>query len=302
MIARALRCTLAALAIFSATGASAGSQEREVSLDIAGKTALGDLVVPDGKTLADGVLVLTHGTLAHKDMELVENLQALLAERGIPTLAHSLILGVDRRTGMYDCNQPHTHAHEDAVVEISAWTDWLRSNGAGTISHLGHSRAGNQVVRFAKTQSEPTRLVLLAPATGQTADEMATGYESRFKAKLQPMLDTARSLIAAGKGNEMMDVPGFIYCGAGKASPHSVVSYYTADPAGDTASVLSGLPHTALVIAGSADTVVPQVPAKFGAIADGERVRLEVIEDADHMFLDFYAEDAADLIAEFLNQ
>ena len=55
-----------------------------------------------------------------------------------------------------------------------------------------------------------------------------------------------------------------------------------------------------LVIAGSADTVVPEVPGRMEAIADGERLRLAVIDDAGHMFLDFYAEDAADLIAEFI--
>jgi hypothetical protein len=41
---------------------------------------------------------------------------------------------------------------------------------------------------------------------------------------------------------------------------------------------------------------VPDVPARIKPLADGTRVRLEVIEDADHFFLDFYTEDVADLV------
>jgi pimeloyl-ACP methyl ester carboxylesterase len=57
-----------------------------------------------------------------------------------------------------------------------------------------------------------------------------------------------------------------------------------------------------LVIAGSDNNVVPDVPAKIGKIADDDKITLKIIDEAGHMFLDFHAEDAADLIAEFLAQ
>ena len=55
-----------------------------------------------------------------------------------------------------------------------------------------------------------------------------------------------------------------------------------------------------LVIAGSLDTVVPEVPDRFLPLVDAGSVVLEIVDDADHMFLDFFAEDAADSVDGFL--
>ena len=99
-----------------------------------------------------------------------------------------------------------------------------------------------------------------------------------------------------------MDLPGFIYCPEGKASAASIKSYYGGADDQMTIAQLEKVAAPVLVIAGSADNVVPDVPAKIGKIADDSKVTLKIIDDAGHMFLDFYAEDAADLIAEFLIQ
>ncbi len=273
---------------------------KPVEIRIGGLTALGDLVVPDGGSITDGVVLITHGTLAHKDMELVETLQALLAERGIATLAHTLTLGLDRRQGMYDCAQPHNHRHEGAVGEIGAWADWLRLQGAGKISHLGHSRGANQVSWYAASHDGVDKVMLLAPAMGTSETARAANFKQRFKTDLAPLLDKARGLVASGKSGAMMDLPGFVYCGASKAAAESVVSYYGEDPRRQTATHFSGIPRPILVIAGSADTVVPDVAERVGPFVGGGKVSLKIIEDAGHMFLDFYAEDAADLVAGFL--
>ena len=297
MMRLVLCCLLSA--VFS-VAAHAGT--KQIELDIAGKVALADLTVPDGKTLADGVLVLAHGTLAHKDMELIEGLQGLMAERGIVTLAPSLTFGLDRRTGMYDCAVPSVHRHEDGVAEIAAWIGWLRNEGAKMISVFGHSRGGNQAATYAAGDKEIGKLVLLAPALGRSAQELADGFKSRFKTDLAPLMDKAEKLIDAGNGSELVDVPGFIYCPAGKASAASIKSYYGGGLEQLTVSQLAKVAAPVLVIAGSADNVVPDVPAKIGKIADDDKITLKVIDDAGHMFLDFHAEDAADLIAEFLTQ
>ncbi|NNE24587.1 MAG: alpha/beta hydrolase [Rhizobiales bacterium] len=278
------------------------AESRQIEIEIGGKVALADLTVPDGKTLADGVLVLAHGTLAHKDMELIEALQGLMAERGVATLAPSLTFGLDRRTGMYDCAVPSVHRHEDAVTEIAAWVGWLRGQGAKTISMFGHSRGGNQAATYSAGNKAIGKLVLLAPAMGRSANEHAAGFKRRFKTDLAPLMAKADELIKAGRGDELIDVPGFIYCPAGKASAASLKSYYGGAPEQLTLSQLGKVAAPVLVIAGSADQVVPDVPAKIGKIADDDKVTLKIIDDAGHMFLDFYAEDAADLIADFLTQ
>ena len=48
------------------------------------------------------------------------------------------------------------------------------------------------------------------------------------------------------------------------------------------------------MVAGLAEKVEP--------IADGEKIRMEVLEGADHFFRDLYSEDIADMVAESLEQ
>ncbi|GAB4237855.1 MAG: alpha/beta fold hydrolase [Methyloligellaceae bacterium] len=300
MLRTFLACLLSMIVL--AAPAAAARQAKTVELKIGGHVALGDLVIPEGASLAGGVLLITHGTLAHKDMELVEALQTALAERGVATLAHSLTLSLDRRTGMYDCARPHRHRHEDAVEEIAAWVSWLKQQGAAKVALLGHSRGGNQAAWFAAERDSVDRVILLAPATGQSPARAAASYRQRFKADLAPILDAAAAKVKAGLGDELLDVPGFIYCPAGKASAKSILSYYGDEPRRATEHLAPAIKVPVLVIAGSRDTTVPDVVEKFEPLARPGRLRLEVIEDAGHMFLDFYAEDAADLIAAFLEE
>lgn len=296
-----LKGLLAAAAALVCFAGAAMAEPETVELDIGGKTALADLVQP-GTSEANGVLLITHGTLAHKDMELMEALQTALAGRGVASLAHTLTLGLDRREGMYDCEKPHTHAHEDAEKEIAAWAAWLKDNGADRVWLLGHSRGGNQAASYAARQGGVEKLILMAPATGEDAEKAAASYKARFEADLAPLLEKARTLVEDGKGDEMIDMPGFIFCPEGKASARGVVSYYGGGETRDTTTHVPDIGAPILVIAGSADSVVPDVEEKFAPLADGEKLRLEVVQDADHMFLEFFAEDAADLVAEFVKE
>jgi alpha/beta superfamily hydrolase len=53
-----------------------------------------------------------------------------------------------------------------------------------------------------------------------------------------------------------------------------------------------------VVFAGTEDTVVKGLAENMESLADGEHIRLEVADGADHFFRDLYSEDIADLIAE----
>ncbi|NIA69723.1 alpha/beta hydrolase [Pelagibius litoralis] len=287
--------------------ASAGAQAqavREVELSFRGTVLLGDLVLPENGSLDSDAVLLTHGTLAHKDMEIIEGLQAALAERGIASLAHSLSLGIDRRRGMYDCAQPHRYLHRDAVEEIAAWLAWLRKEGASKVTVLGHSRGGNQVAWFAVEKSDPAMagVVLLAPSVGSGQKAVAAQYRARFGVGLGPVLEEAAMLAAEGKGATLMSLPGFAYCEDTEATADSVLSHYGPEPRRLTPSLIPSIGVPVLIIAGSVDQVVPEVPERFGSLVDGNEVRLAVVEDADHFFLDFYLEDAADLVADFVRR
>ena len=266
--------------------------------------ANGNLQLADDKTIRDGIVLITHGTLAHNRMEVIRTMQDLLAERGFSTLAITLTLGIDDRKGMYDCAMPHRHQHQDAIYEIGAWIDWLKKQGAGPIALMGHSRGGNQTAWYASMHdSDPaiTRIILLAPQIW-SARKQARGYEKRYKTPLAPILKRAQRLIQEGKGNTMLEDTGFIYCPGATVSAASFASYYTPDKRMDTPSLLPAITKPVLVIAGSEDQVVRGLIDEMKPYADRENVTFVTIDGADHYFLNFFAEDAADAIESFMTE
>ena len=54
------------------------------------------------------------------------------------------------------------------------------------------------------------------------------------------------------------------------------------------------------MIGGSEDTVVPNIEADFETISTQGNLRIEIIEGADHFFRDLYADDAAMMIVDLI--
>ncbi|PIW27036.1 MAG: alpha/beta hydrolase [Rhodospirillales bacterium CG15_BIG_FIL_POST_REV_8_21_14_020_66_15] len=292
---------LSALCLVACLAAALPAVAGEVRIKPRSLTLNAHLDLAPGKTLKDGVVLMVHGTLAHNDMETLKTLRSVLNDRGLNTLAVNLSLGVDDRHGMYDCKTPHIHKHTDALDEIGAWLEWLKGQSAGPVILFGHSRGGNQSARFAAERGHALieKLVLLAPATWDAA-KAAKGFEKAHGRPLAPDFRTAAALVKAGKGAALLAKPGLLYCPSAKVSAASFESYYRADPRFDTPSILGEVKVPALVMAGSNDAVVADLPEKMAGKADGERVRFKVIDGADHFFLDLYAEDVADAMQAFI--
>jgi pimeloyl-ACP methyl ester carboxylesterase len=256
-----------------------------------------------GSSWPDGpVVLMTHGTLAHRGMEIMAGLQGMLAERGISSLAINLSLGLDNRAAaMYDCATPHTHKHTDAVDEIGAWLDWLKAQGATQVALLGHSRGGNQTARFAAASDDPVvkAVFLVAPQTWD-ADDVAQDYRKRYGTDLFPLLAKAEQMVADGKGSELMEGVDFLYCEDTRVSAEAFLSYYAADGNMDTPHLLAEIKAPVTVFAGSEDTVEGQLIGDVEPLADGEHIRLVVVDGADHFFRDLYSEEIADVVAETL--
>ena len=109
------------------------------------------------------------------------------------------------------------------------------------------------------------------------------------------------ALVKAGKGNQMMAKTGILYCPGADVAAATFVSYYNPDPRFDTPAILGELKVPALVVASGKDTVVKGLPERIKPMVDGKRLQFGLVGDADHFFLDLYAEDVADFIEKFLS-
>ncbi|MDH3980305.1 MAG: alpha/beta hydrolase [Gammaproteobacteria bacterium] len=273
-----------------------------VTLSHDGRTLNANLEQAGSDVSTGPVVLMTHGTLAHRGMEIMAGLQGMFADRGISSLAINLSLGLDdRAAAMYDCATPHTHTHTDAVGEIGAWLGWLKAQGVSTVALLGHSRGGNQTARFAADHDDPvvSAVLLVAPMT-QDAAYALQDYKKRYGKELAPLLAKAQKMVAEGKGSEMMAGVDFIYCEDTSATAEAFLSYHGPDEKMDTPRLLTGIRAPVTVFAGTEDTVVKGLIGKVEPLADGKAISLVTMDGADHFFRDLYSEDIADLVAELL--
>jgi len=289
---------LTALALL--VGLPLTSQAEEVTIPHKGLTLNGNLEMADGKSFKDGVILITHGTLAHNKMEIIATLQNLLVERGFNVLAINLSLGLDNRHGMYDCAVTHRHKHTDAIGEMGAWVSWLYAQGSHQIILAGHSRGGNQTAQYMINRQVPKvkAAVLIAPSVWDE-ETARKSYKSRYKVSLNSLLGKMNRAVLAKKGETIFNDLGFIYCPKTSVTAAAFVGYYGADRFFNTPTVLVRVKKPVLVIAASEDTVVRGLPKKMAGVVNA-KIKLEVVEGAGHFFLDFYSEDVANLISDFV--
>ena len=277
-----------------------GAVAKEVTLQHAGLTLNADFSLAKGKSVNDGVILITHGSLAHRDMESLVYLRKLLKERGYNTLAINLSLGLDNRHGMYDCQQIQRHRNDDTVVEIGLWLDWLNKHGASRVALLGHSRGGAQTALYATQQENPLvrAVVLLAPAIKENTDPNA--YQQRYQRSLTPLLQSAQQLVQAGKGDTVLEHVGLMTCRDTYATADTFLSYYGQSPNLDTISLVPKFRLPTLIVVAGDDNIVVDLDKKLTPFIDGKQVQMIIVAGADHFFRDLYADDAVETIDDFL--
>ncbi|GKT11391.1 MAG: hypothetical protein ISEC1_P0355 [Thiomicrorhabdus sp.] len=275
---------------------------KEVKQAYNGLTVNANVVLAEDKTLADEVVLLIHGTTTHNGRETYVNIQALLAENGISSVAPNLSLNVNDRHGEVDCTKPQTHQHHDAMKEIDFWVKWIAEKGAKSVTLMGHSRGGNQTAWYSIEHDSDLikNVVLVAPQTWSKEAEFKD-YEKKYHQPLQPLLDKAKKLVKAGKGDTQMKGVNFIYCKESGATAEAFVSYYQPDERMDTPTLLKKAVKPTMVFIGSEDKVVADLAEKMEGV-NNSNVSSYVVEDADHFFLDFFAEELVEEAVIFIQQ
>jgi pimeloyl-ACP methyl ester carboxylesterase len=272
-----------------------------VTLEHEDLTLVGHLQAPSDP--ADGIFLMLHGTLAHGRMETMAAVQDLLADQGLNSLSVNLSYGIDAREGMFECDGPVTHGLQEHFAELDAWTAWLRAEGYSPVTLLGHSRGGNQVARFHQEwgPEDVRALVLIAPSTFD-AESAAASYEAQSGMPLVTRLDQATELMRMEQPETLLRDVRFLYCEELDVSPTAFLGYYAPEEAHDTPTLIDGIGTPTLVIIGSEDDVVADLPERMGGIADAENVSTVTINGADHFFRDFFADDVVDAIADFMQK
>lgn len=291
---------LSAILFASLLSVSGLASAEDVKQTYQGKTLNANLVYADGKSYGDNVVLLLHGTLTHNGRSTYADLQNNLAKEGITSLSMNLSLGLSDRRGEYDCATPHTHKHTDAIAEVGVWMDWLKQQGVKKVTVMGHSRGGNQIAWYVseKDSDSINKVVLLAPATGE--QQSGKEYQEKYGKPLNSVLKTAKDMVKAGKGKEMMKDTDFIYCEKAQVTAEAFVDYYDVKPKFDTPTVLKSIKKPTLVIVGSEDTVVPELPKRLEAIKGQKNVTMTTIDGGDHFFVDLANEDVAAAVAKFI--
>ena len=278
------------------------AQAEEVKSTYNGLTVNANVILAEGKTLADEVVLFTHGTTTHNGRETYRSIQALLAENGISSVAPNLSLDINDRHGEVDCTTLQSHTHHDAMAEIDFWVKWLAKQGAKSVTLMGHSRGGNQTAWYSVEQDSDLikKVILIAPQTWSKEAEHKD-YEKKYHLALQPILTGAEKLVKVGKGDSQLKNVNFIYCKETNATAEAFVSYYRADERMDTPTLLKKATKPTLVIIGSADTVVADLAEKMTTV-NNPLVSSYIIEDSDHFFLDFFAEELVEQAVGFIQQ
>jgi pimeloyl-ACP methyl ester carboxylesterase len=248
----------------------------------------------------DTAVLLLHGTLAHNRMDIIETISTFVSEDyGYPVLAPNLSYDLPGREGMLDCGITHTHKHFDALSEITHWVDYLEAEGYQKILVSAHSRGGAQMSAYLANSPAASIMgsVLIAPATFD-AEMHAASYEDRFGVPLDGLMQQARTMAA----DDIMEVPGFVYCEQAKVAASSFIDYYTPDPRLDTPTNLTKITNIPVaVVAGSDDGVVPELPSRMETTDGlGDHISLEVIDGSDHFFRDLYADDVSLIIVDMI--
>ncbi|MDP5054059.1 MAG: alpha/beta hydrolase [Congregibacter sp.] len=285
--------------IFTGFGSAALAAEN-IQLGELQPVLSGRLVRSD--TWPDGdVALILHGTLSHRDTEIIQSLETLLGDEGVSTLAINLSLGIDSRAQGLPCDSLHRHRESDASIELARWSRWLTREGVQKITAIGHSRGANQIARYVHDSADPlmARLVLIAPPQW-SREKAEQAYAQLHGRSLPDLLADANRLAAAD--NEDTPMPGklgLLYCENTRATASSFLSYYSEDSLRDTPTLLAQLSLPVLVIAGSEDHIAAGLPAAMEERAPA--VVVEEIDGADHFFRDLYADELVEIAVDFMH-
>ncbi|HEY6820867.1 MAG TPA: alpha/beta fold hydrolase, partial [Burkholderiales bacterium] len=162
---------------------------------------------------AKGAVLLFHGNTMNFYVGAPRFLPPALTAMGYACLAfnrrgHDILSTRDSRRAEGAAFQSISQAVEDNRLAAQ----WLREKGFGNPVVIGHSNGGMLAVRHVADHPQTAALVLLsAHCGGRNMVPLASAAGLLAKDRLREITDKARSLVAEGRGGELMLLPGWWY-------------------------------------------------------------------------------------------
>jgi len=238
--------------------------------------------------------LILHGTFASHQMEIISSMQSLLTDEGYGSLAITLSLGEDDRSGFFDCSHTIVSTHDNAEVELGLWMKQIKSWGFTSINLVGHSRGSAQIASYAKNHNQSiNKQFLIAPLIWDKKYQ-----QDNFRSPLKlPLEDVLKKLQA----NPQMQLKNqqVLHCTNTTVTSESFLSYYDEHPEKNTPTIIKSTTVHTKIYLGDSDPLSKNLLAQNESLEVNENINIRMIEDADHFFRDFAIEDiVSDMIDE----
>jgi len=238
--------------------------------------------------------IILHGTFGWHGMEITKTLQQMLGDEGYGSIAFSLTLGKSDRSGFFDCSHLIVSQHQNAQMEIDHWIRKANQLGYKNIALIGHSRGGAQVASYLTSHSKNIHSAYLLAPMVWVKSEVFKQYDSTSKTPLNQLIVKAK----ASPEKDLINLP-VLHCNNATSKANSFVSYYDELPQKNTPSLLEKVYLPTTVFLGDQDSLTPEFLKQTIIFQKNIQVKIKMIEDADHFFRDFAAED---IVSHIVNQ
>lgn len=233
---------------------------------------------PDGGASAGAVLFF-HGNTMNFYVGASRFLPPVLTRLGFACLAfnrrgHDILSTRNSRGPEGGAFQFTGEALEDNRIAAG----WLAARGFPHPVVIGHSNGGMLGVQHVVDHPKTPALVLLSAGRGGERAGVASGTERLFAVdRLDELTAHARQLVEAGRGRELMFLPGWWYV----ISAESFLDRIKTVP--DTIALAPKIKCPVLAIRGDKEDV-DRYPAEEFQRAAGGPCKVEIIPDCDHFY------------------
>lgn len=168
----------------------------------------------------------------------------------------------------------------ESIADNRHAAQWLAARGFANPVIIGHSNGGMLSTRHVADHPHTPALVLLSAGRGGARQDTSGGSEKLFAVgKLDELTQKARDLVAAGKGHELMFMPGWWYV----ISAESFLDRIVAVP--DTIALAPKIKCPVLAIRGDKEER-DRYPAEEFAQACGGPCEVNIVSNCDHFYND----------------